>query len=334
MDFAAEEDRKMIRIIALERQRGGVHPERYEFKMLRADGTKIDVENHVSVIDYEGEPASLSFVRDITERKRLEAMLQEHTENLEEMVEEKTKELLDAERMVTAGKVASMLGHDLRGPLQVINNAVYLLKESPEKSGEMLKMIEVAIQRATKMLEEFRQRTRDLELNVETIDLSALIRGAVEESQIPKSVNVVFELGDGLVDVSLDPLKMRRVLDNLIANALDAMPDGGVMGLIAERRGDKVVISVADTGVGIPEDEMSRIFKPFHTTKTKGMGLGLAYCKRAIEAHSGTISVESKEGEGTTFTIILPLKHDPKTENISLDIIPVHLHPTNIHIEE
>jgi len=114
------------------------------------------------------------------------------------------------------------------------------------------------------------------------------------------------KFGEGLEKVAVDPAKVRRVLDNLIRNALEAMPDGGVLNIEAERRGDDVIIKVSDTGAGIKDEDLPKLFKPFHTTKPKGIGLGLAYCKRTVEAHGGTITIESKEGEGATFTVTLP----------------------------
>jgi len=97
------------------------------------------------------------------------------------------------------------------------------------------------------------------------------------------------------------------VLDNLVGNAVEAMPEGGTLTVTAEKEEDVIVISVSDTGVGIPDEELVNLFKPFQTTKKGGLGLGLAYCKRAIEDHGGKITVESKVGEGTTFTVGLPL---------------------------
>jgi len=307
-------DPERVRRMALGRQRGEPQPSRYEYSIRREDGEVRHVETLVSLIDYRGRPASLAFNRDITERKQGEEKLLEYADHLEEMVEEKTQEILDAERMVAAGRVASMVGHDLRGSLQTINNAVYLLRRTPDKSDELLSMINGAVQRASQMIEEFRIQTRDTPLKIEPIDLAALLDATVKETQIPESVKMDLRVGEGLENVSLDPLKMRRVLDNLVGNALDAMPDGGALTMIAGMREDEIVIRVSDTGVGIPEEEMPNLFKPFHTTKSEGVGLGLAYCKRAVEAHGGNITVESEVGKGTTFTVELPRVHTHEGE--------------------
>ena len=99
-----------------------------------------------------------------------------------------------------------------------------------------------------------------------------------------------------------------RALDNVIRNAFDAMPTGGVLKIGATREGNKVVIRISDTGPGIPEDAMRNLFNPFYTTKPRGLGLGLTSTKRMVDVQGGTISVETSDSEGTTFAIALPRK--------------------------
>jgi signal transduction histidine kinase len=103
---------------------------------------------------------------------------------------------------------------------------------------------------------------------------------------------------------------MRRVLDNLVKNAVEAMPDGGKLFIAVRRDADNLVIDVGDTGAGIPEESKERIFSPLYTSKPGGMGLGLTYSKRAVEAHGGSIEFKSDVGLGTTFTIKLPALRD------------------------
>jgi signal transduction histidine kinase len=200
-----------------------------------------------------------------------------------------------------------MIGHDLRGPLQVIEHSVYLLRRSSCKKEEILEIIEDAVDRALKMLEDLRHRTRESPLQIDETNLPALIKSVAEEVSAPSSVELELSIGDGLETVELDPLKMRRVLDNLIRNAIEAMPNGGKLTVVALKRMDCIYLEVSDKGVGIPERFMPSLFKPFKTMKSGGLGLGLAYCKRVVEAHGGRITVKSKEGEGSIFTIELPL---------------------------
>jgi signal transduction histidine kinase len=227
-------------------------------------------------------------------------------ERLERLVEEMTQELIDAERMVVAGRVSAMVGHDLRGPLQTIKNAAYLLRREEIDNGEALGTIEDAVRYATGLLEEIHNSTWESPLLVESTDLSQLIQRTIREMAVPPQVSVEFEIGRGLDAVSLDPKKMRRVLDNLTRNAIEAMEGGGTLMIKAKRHRDVVELIVEDTGTGIPEDFLPFLFKPFQTTKSRGMGLGLVYCKRVMEAYGGRIDVESEEGVGTTFTIIMP----------------------------
>jgi len=231
-------------------------------------------------------------------------------EELEALVSEKTSELLNAERMASAGKVASMVGHDLRGPLQTIKNSLFLLRETPEKVDEWMDAIDEAVDYAVNMLDDLRVNIGGTPLQLQESNLGAIVQKAVEETSAPDAVEIELNIGDNMNAVALDPVKIRRVLDNLIRNAVEAMPEGGILEVSAQLDDSgNIVIQVRETGTGIPEDLMQDIFSSFVTTKSKGMGLGLSYCKRAVEAHGGSIAVESKVGEGTTFTIKLPLKY-------------------------
>jgi two-component system, sporulation sensor kinase E len=123
---------------------------------------------------------------------------------------------------------------------------------------------------------------------------------------IPGNIVVTTSYGEGLDSVVLDPDIMHRVVDNLVKNAVEAMPNGGKLTVSAKKEGEGVKVSVSDTGVGIPEESKRKLFSPLYTTKSGGMGLGLTYCRRAVEAQRGTISFESEVGVGTAFHIMVP----------------------------
>ncbi|MEM3504115.1 MAG: ATP-binding protein, partial [Nitrososphaeria archaeon] len=125
---------------------------------------------------------------------------------------------------------------------------------------------------------------------------------------LPENVKVRVSIQEGFPKLLIDPMMMRRVLSNLISNAIDALPHGGNIFLDAKIENEQIVISVEDTGIGISEENLEKLFKPFFTTKDKGTGLGLAICKRFIELHGGHIFVDSKPGTGTKFTIKLPVE--------------------------
>ena len=157
------------------------------------------------------------------------------------------------------------------------------------------------------MIDVFRSQTRYSPLALGEVDFTGMVRRSVEEMTLPRSIEAVLDLDDGLQRVYLDGTKIQRLIDNLIQNAVDAMPTGGTLTVTARREHDRVVLTVSDTGVGVPEDERMYLFKPFHTTKKGGLGLGLYYCKRTVEAHEGTIELDSESGEGTKVTIKIPL---------------------------
>jgi len=208
-------------------------------------------------------------------------------DSLERLVKERTEELLDVEWMMAAGRVAATMAHDLRSPLQTIKNTLFLLKKSPQNASSLLERLDRAVDRTNGLLEEFRSKTRQEPLRTVITDLAALIRTTTGEAVIPEHIEVRLQLGAGLEAVTMDPTRVHRVLDNLITNAVEAMHESGNLTVTAEKENNRTVIKVSDTGVGIPDEAMANLFKPFQTTKKGGLGLGLAYCKRAVEDHGG-----------------------------------------------
>jgi two-component system sporulation sensor kinase A len=128
---------------------------------------------------------------------------------------------------------------------------------------------------------------------------------------IPENVEVNNEIGQDFF-ATLDSYLLKRVMTNLVLNAVQAMPEGGRLTIKASRNDSEVSLSVQDTGVGILEENMPKLFQPLFTTKAKGQGLGLPVCKRIVEAHRGRFSVTSKVGYGSTFTVHLPLRMEVK----------------------
>jgi len=230
--------------------------------------------------------------------------IHENAENLELLVQERTRELLEAERMAALGKVVSMVGHDLRGPLQKIRNLTYLMEHEPHRSEEYMGMINDSVLLSLDILGDLREHTRDEPLTLIDVDVGRLLEQVISDSVIPDDVEV--RLSAPRHQVAIDYNKMRRVLWNLVKNACEAMPGGGMLTIEAKASSSGLIIDVTDTGVGVPEGFRDKLFQAFNTTKGKGMGLGLAYSKRAVEQHGGTIGVETEVGIGTTFRIHLP----------------------------
>jgi PAS domain S-box-containing protein len=281
-------------------------PSNYEIKLVKVDGTTIDIEVDASRIIFEGKPASLTIEKDVTAQKQKQIQHDKRTADLESQIEKRTQELLEAQQFAAAGRMASMVGHDLRSPLQSIKNAAYLVRRQPTRSDEMLNSIESSVDRALAMLEELRHQTRETPLKEEAVDLPAMAMGIIKDTPMSEGIQVDMRLDPSIKVVRLDPLKIRRVIENLVRNALEAMPNGGRLTIETKSEGDYINILITDTGVGIPKENFPNLFKSFYTTKSNGLGLGLAYSQKAIEAHGGTLEVESEVGKGTTFKIHLP----------------------------
>ncbi|MCW4048900.1 MAG: ATP-binding protein [Candidatus Bathyarchaeota archaeon] len=300
-----------------------------EYRIQRKDGTWVWVHDRATQkYEMEGVTYFDGKLSDISEQKLMEKGLKGYTEYLEQMVQdlkvyskqledtvkERNRLLVDAERNIAVGQVASMVGHDLRGPLQTINNAIYLMQRDPEKQGNLVKTIKSSVQYAVQILEDLRNSTRDTPLQIQEFNLGELIELIMRGTNIPNEIEVKLGLGYGLERVHLDVIKIRRIMDNLVRNAYEAIEGEGTIIVRALRQGNDIVIEVTDTGSGIPEESMPNLFQTFKTTKKKGLGLGLAYTKMAVESHGGRIDVVSKVGEGTTFKITLPQPEDAGVE--------------------
>ncbi len=242
--------------------------------------------------------------------------LKEYSEHLEDLVNEKTKQLKEAERLATIGETAAMVGHDLKSPLQAAVNTLYLAKETlgsmklDEK--DMLSMDEYCdrlskyLSYMNRIVSDLQDFARPLKPEYAWVDLRRLLSDSLNTIQVPKGVGVSVDVAEGFPKVRADPLLMQRLSTNLANNAVQAMPDGGSLRISARLSGGSLTLKFSDTGVGISEENLGKLFVPLFTTKSKGSGLGLAICKRIAEAQGGTIAVESKVGAGTAFTVTIP----------------------------
>jgi signal transduction histidine kinase len=139
---------------------------------------------------------------------------------------------------------------------------------------------------------------------LESTDINAIVKETMTQLEAPENVGIVIELGH-LPEIGVDRDMMKRVFMNLAWNGIQAMENGGILKVSTKKMKRFVEISFGDTGTGISKESMEKLFTPFFTTKAKGMGMGLAVCKRFVDAHGGSIDVESKEGKGSTFTVRL-----------------------------
>jgi len=233
------------------------------------------------------------FIHDITEHKTMEA------------------KLVIAERLASIGELTGQIGHDLRNPLTAIKNGAYYLRKKEdgltETGKKMLETIDNAVDDSDRIISCLIDYASDLRLDVSPCTLKSLFSSALQKIEIPKRIEVI----DHLLyepEIFLDVSKVENVITRIIRNAIEAMPQNGTLELRSTQKGSNIEIAFIDSGVGIPANILLKVFSPLVTTKAKGMGLGLAICKRIVEAHEGKIKVKSTEGKGTTFTITLPIK--------------------------
>jgi signal transduction histidine kinase len=260
---------------------------------------------------------------DITEKKNLQEKLAQYSQKLEKLVEERTKQLEEAqhqlvksERLAAIGELAGMVGHDLRNPLTGIKNAAYYMRKKATscpncKAKEMLEIIDKSIDYSNKIINDLLDYSREVHLDLTECTLRILVDEATRMIQVPDRIQIVNHVPEE-TRISADADKMMRVFINLIKNAIDAMPENGELEITSRQAKDTVEIVFADTGMGIPEEILPKIFSPLLTTKAQGMGFGLAICKRLVELHGGTITVKTAVKKGTMFTITLPI--EPKVE--------------------
>jgi len=293
----------------------------YEREYQRKDGSIFPASVRTwPLTDDKGETIGVwSIVRDISEQKELQKKLEQQAKNLEKLVEERTKQLKDAERLAAIGQTAGMVGHDIRNPLQGILGDLYLVKhdlaslqESEEKGSmrESLESIEQNILYINKIVADLQDYAKPLNPCSERADLKLIIDELLQKNGLPENIKCEVRVNSEARAVMADPSYVRRILGNLIINAVQAMPDGGKLKIRAYREDRDAIITVKDTGVGISEAVKSKLFTPLFTTKSKGQGFGLAVVKRLTEALNGTVTFESIQGKGTTFTIRLPHKKD------------------------
>ncbi|MCW4005970.1 MAG: PAS domain S-box protein [Candidatus Bathyarchaeota archaeon] len=279
--------------------------------------------------------SALELAVNATERKLLENKLAEYSQKLEQIVAQRTlqlkkaqEQLVKSERLAAIGELAGMIGHDLRNPLTSIKGATYYLNTKHGKhldaaSQEMMRTIEKSIEYSNKIVNDLLDYSKELNVELTQTTSKQLLQTAVNLLKIPPDINVIDKTHETPA-FKADVNKLVRVFINLIKNAFDAMPSGGALTVTSRESKSKVTISFKDTGEGMTPATLSKLWTPLFTTKAKGMGFGLAICKRIVESHGGKITVTSKVGKGTTFTMTLPIKPklvaESKPETVSLSI--------------
>ena len=226
---------------------------------------------------------------------------------LEKMREETRR----SERLSAIGQLATMVGHDLRNPLSSIQNASYYLKmkleaSKDEKVRKMFEVIDSGVNCANNIIKDLLDFSRVKKPELKKVDLISSIQDALAQLKFPENVKITTKFSE-VPTIEADPDQLRRVFQNIALNGIQAMPNGGELTVSARKNGDFVEVTFTDTGAGIPEENMDKLFTPLFTTKAQGVGLGLAICENLVEGHKGRIEVKSKVGEGSAFAVKLPI---------------------------
>jgi len=285
-------------------------PKEYEFRMLQRDGkTRVVVNMNDGLITYRGRVASMGTVKDITDKKRLDS------------------QLLRAQRMESIGMLASGIAHDINNMLTPIMLAQELLQEKliDEESQRLLNIIYNSTQRGANLMKQVMSFSKGVEGERNFLQVAQIISEIREMAKetFPKLIEIRTDIPKDLWTISGDATQLHQVVMNLCLNARYAMSNSGILSISAEnlfidenysrmnseaKIGPYIVITVSDTGIGIPSEVMDRMFEPFFTTKEhgKGTGLGLSTSLGIVKSHGGFITVYSEVGKGSVFKVYLP----------------------------
>lgn len=247
---------------------------------------------------------------------------------MERKLSETRQQLLQSEKLAAMGRLTSQIAHELNNPLFGIMNTLELMKTEISPQNKRRKLLDMSISETVRLAEmlrkmlSFSKPDQEQKINIDINTVLDEIMLLYEKRFRENSVKFEYQFAEDIPMVFASKDQLRQVFLNMISNAMDAMPDGGNLSITTENHKNKVCIIISDTGTGIKEEHIEKIFDSFFTTKTdsvKGVGLGLSVCYGFVKDHGGDIKVESKLGEGTTFTICLPCSTvECNTENKEL----------------
>lgn len=266
------------------------------------------------VLDARGNPMYLLGIsEDITERAANEKQLREAFENLEKAhaeLKETQAQLIRAEKFAAMGKLSGMISHEFRNQLGVIRNSAYFIKMrfkgDDEKVKNHLDILEKEIDETNRIIDNILSFAKKNQPELTTVRLESIVEACLAKTRVPPGIKVTVKFEKSLPEIRADEILLGRVFLNLILNAVQAMKVAGKLMVKAAVSGRFVALSFEDTGAGIREEDKKHIFDPLFSTKERGTGLGLATARVIVEAHGGTIDIESHFGRGTTVMVRLP----------------------------
>ncbi len=272
-----------------------IETERAEGRISRNGSTRIIGLTVSGLVDSRGQKTGYICVfQDITQLKNLEA------------------ELKHKETLAAIGELSANMAHEIRNPLASLKGSIEMLKEDVLTREHRERLMNIAISemdRLNRIITDFLTYSRPKPPEFSRFDLHRMLDETVEliKNAIVNANSISIKRNfHGPCEIVADPQKLRQVVLNLSINAIESMPDGGELTIATKVQKDAVAITIKDSGIGIPPENLKEIFYPFFTTKAKGTGLGLSIAYRIVEEHNGRISVSSLPGHGTTFEVIIP----------------------------
>ena len=321
--FLTEESLHIAGQIRRELLEGTTEVQLYEQHLIRKDGTEWILMLTSNLIRENGKPLGfLCIARDVTKEKEMQVQLSKAYRELSESVQklkDSQQQLIQAEKLTSLGQLAASIAHEVNNPLSGVLIYTQLLTKKIKDGGidnntalDYLTKMEFELNRSTKLIRNLLDFARQSSPKFQQTNINAIINRAYDlasHTATLQHVEVIKELDPALPGLTADADQLQQVFTNLILNAIQAMPRGGRLTLRSSITTNQVKIEVQDTGTGISPENMNKLFTPFFTTKAevKGVGLGLAIAYGIVQRHKGKIDVRSKLGEGTTFTIYLPV---------------------------
>jgi len=259
---------------------------------------------------------SLQKQKDLQSKLEIKASeVEEYASRMEDLAEERAQKLKDSERLAAIGQTAGMVGHDIRNPLQAMISELYLERsdieslpngEAKQNLQESISSIEENVCYINKIVADLQDFARPLNPKKEPVEVEQAIKDALNIVKVPSNIVVKVTTQNNLPLLNTDSTMLKRILVNLIQNAVQAMTNGGNLTIETTSEKQQIKITIQDTGEGIPQQVQAKLFTPLITTKSKGQGFGLAVVKRMTEAIGGSISFETQESKGTIFTVQIP----------------------------
>ena len=306
--------RKVMQLLRGDEYGGAGRLNSYPMVYVRYDGEVVEGNLSAAIIyDARGkEIASVGSFVDLRDRLKMERALRDTQE-----------QLLQSEKLAAMGRLTSQVAHELNNPLYGIMNTLELLKTEIAPDNKRRKILEMALSetiRLSDLLRKMLSFSKPDQEERQPVDINSVLDEILllHEKQLRENdINIVNRFTEELGLVNASKNQLRQVFLNMVSNARDAMPDGGTLTVTTSGDGESVWIQINDTGVGIRQENLGKIFDSFFTTKgeVKGVGLGLSVCYGFIKEHGGDIEVESEEGVGTAFMITLPVYDSSASEN-------------------